>query len=98
MRPAAALAALAAVALVAAGCASPEQRGAEEAVARLAGGAEIDCTSNPQTWFVEGAPAEVFVCVARRPDSGCDRYRVRRRDGGYSAALVERRVDCSLPG
>ena len=90
---AAALAAL----LVLAGCGSaPEQAGAERAVERRSGG-DARCTSRSRTWFREGPPAEVMLCVVDRAHGLCDRYRVDRDGAAYRVALVAREADCSLP-
>ena len=91
------VAALAAFVIVAAGCGStPEQAGAERAVAAKAG-SEARCTSRSSTWFRDGPPAKVMLCVVDRDDGVCDRYRVDRAGGDYRVTLLNRASDCALP-
>ena len=89
--------AAAVVVAVLAGCGTtPEQSGAERAVASRAG-ADARCTSRSQVWFREGPPAEVFVCVAEREHGLCDRYRVDRTRARYRVTVLARASDCALP-
>jgi hypothetical protein len=87
--------ALAVLALAACGEA-PEESGAERAVERRAG-AEAECTSRSRVWFREGPPAKVLLCVARRGDGRCSRYRVDRDGSRYRVSLLAREGDCTLP-
>ena len=96
MRPAA----LALVAVAAAGCVqAPESEAAKAAVeAEATGAREVDCTSRSTRWFREGPPAERFLCVARRDHGHCDRYVVERTGDSFEARRLERdTVDCTLP-
>ena len=88
------------IALVAlfAGCAdAPEEAGAERAVAERAGTERVECTGRSRTWFQEGEPAELMLCVARREHGTCDRYRVDRTGNRYAVTLLARQADCALP-
>jgi hypothetical protein len=86
------------VALVLAGCAgAPEEEGAERAVARESGSERVECTGRSRIWFREGPPAEVLLCIARREEGRCDRYRVERRRAQYRVRLIARGDHCSLP-
>jgi hypothetical protein len=87
-----------AAALVLAGCGPgpPEQQGAERAVAEAAH-TEARCTSRPYRWFVDGPPANIFICVVRAEHGFCDRYRVDRRGSRYRARLIEQDGSCTLP-
>ena len=87
-----------AFALCLAGCAdAPEEEGAERAVAARAGTERVECTGRSRTWFQEGEPAELMLCVARREHGTCDRYRVDREGDNYVVTLLARRTDCALP-
>ena len=92
-------AALAAAALVVAGCGPgpPEQEGAERAAARAAHASSARCTSRPYRWFVDGPPANVFICAVRAEHGFCDRYRVDRSGSRYRTGLIERYVSIKLP-
>ena len=88
--------ALAVLALAA--CAgAPEEEGAERAVARESQTERVECTGRSRIWFREGPPAEVLLCIARREDGRCDRYRVERRRAQYRVLLLARGDHCSLP-
>ncbi len=97
-RPYVSIAAVVAVAALAgSGCAgAPEEEGAERAVERAAG-RDARCTGRPSTWFREGPPAEVILCVVPIRATVCDRYRVDRRGETYRVTLVARESDCVLP-
>ena len=93
-------AALAALVLVGAGCASaPESEAAQRAVEERASEArEVDCTSRSVRWFREGPPAERFICVARLDHGLCDRYVVERDGTTFRPERVESdTADCALP-
>jgi hypothetical protein len=98
-----ALAPLLAGALLLAGCGneSPRQSGARVAVAESLAASEYDrdrtrCTDNPSPWFIE-READVFICVARRREGGCDWYRATLQNAGWEVVLAERNADCVLP-
>ena len=87
-----------ALAALLAGCAgAPEEEGAERAVAARAGSERVECTGRSRTWFQEGEPAELMLCVVRREHGACDRYRVDRTGNRYDVTLLARRADCALP-
>ena len=90
--------ALAAVALALAGCAdAPETVVAEEAVSREAGTDRVECTGRSRIWFREGEPAELVLCIARREDGLCDKYRVDLGERRPRVVLTGRDSDCVLP-
>jgi hypothetical protein len=90
------LPALAVLALAA--CAgAPEEEGAERAVARESQTERVECTGRSRIWFREGEPAKVLLCVARREQGLCDRYRVDREGSTYKVTLLARNADCVLP-
>ena len=90
---------LAAAAVLVAGCgaAPAEERGAERAVARAADASTARCTSRSYRWFVDGPPAEDFICAVRAEHGLCDRYRVDRKGTQYRVRLLERDGSCTLP-
>jgi hypothetical protein len=91
------LAAIAVAALAVAGCTgAPEEEGAERAVEARAG-ADAQCTGRSQIWFKEGPPAELMLCIVRRENAVCDRYRVDRQGERYRVRLLARNGDCTLP-
>jgi hypothetical protein len=102
MQTARGLAALAALAAVAVGCAeTPAQHSARLAVERAAERAgregETKCTPNPRLFFAEGPAASVFVCLVKVGGGVCDRYIVRQDGPRDSVRLKLRDADCILP-
>ncbi len=79
---------------------SPRQAGARAAVEEsLGAGYDRDrtrCTGNPAPWFIE-RETEVFLCVARRRNGDCDRYRATLKNAGWEVVLDERNAGCVLP-
>ncbi len=86
-----------------AGCGSEDVRQAEarravEARTAALGGyaGPVHCTGNPRPWFIE-EQASVFLCVARRREGGCDRFRAALLNAGWDVVLDGRDEGCVLP-
>jgi hypothetical protein len=58
----------------------------------------VHCSRNARVAYLQAVPTKVFVCLAHRSASQCDRYLVLRRGDRYSVRLQRREVDCVLPG
>ena len=92
---------VAAALLVGCGTEAPRQAGARVAVEESLLASQYDrdrtrCTDNPSAWFIE-RETEVFICVARRRDGGCDWYRATLKNAGWDVVLDQRNAGCVLP-
>ncbi len=99
------VAALAALALVAAGCAAedPQQRDAREEVEQHVrplseyDAGDVQCTDAAKTWFKQQETNE-FTCAVRRVAGGCDWFAVLvdREHRRVTVRLAQRDAGCSL--